>query len=261
MGFSAIYTTNSAQHTAFVQVSLKEGHRVGSHEYMNRVRRRIAADLPQLSAYFQSRGRRSQSRTSGLIDVQVSGSRLDRSYRAAREITSRIRRIPGVSDVFIPQDPDYPALQFDIDRTRAAELGLNQREIVHNVITALTSNTMIAPSYWIDPKTGYDYMLTVQYNEQQVKSLSDLKAIPLRSAGHVEPARLDMVSRITRLESPTEVNHHQIRRIIDIYVQPAGEELSQAQLNKTSAEIASITAKYDYALQRAVLNYQVGMQR
>ena len=66
---------------------------------------------------------------------------------------------------------------------RASELGLDQREVVDNVITALTSNQMIAPSYWIDPKTGNDYMLTVQYPEQQVKNLADLRAIPLRAAG------------------------------------------------------------------------------
>ena len=64
-----------------------------------------------------------------------------------------------------------------------SELGLDQREVVGNVITALTSNQMIAPSYWIDPKTGNDYMLTVQYPEQQVKNLNDLRAIPLRGAG------------------------------------------------------------------------------
>ena len=71
-----------------------------------------------------------------------------------------------------------------MDRTRASELGLDQQEVVDNVITALTSNQMIAPSYWIDPKTGNDYMLTVQYPEDQVKTLADLRAIPLR--GHRE---------------------------------------------------------------------------
>ena len=80
-----------------------------------------------------------------------------------------------MADVYIPQDIDYPALQLDIDRTRASELGLNQQEVVDNVITALTSNQMIAPSFWIDPKTGNDYMLTVQYPENQVKTLADLQ--------------------------------------------------------------------------------------
>src|SRR5439155_13975194 len=109
---------------------------------------------------------------------------------------------------------DYPALQLDVDRTRASEMGLDQREVVTNVITALTSNQMIAPSFWIDPKTGNDYMLTVQYAENQVKSLMDLKSIPLRAAGASEPTRLDMISNLTRTKSPTEVDHYQLRRTI-----------------------------------------------
>jgi multidrug efflux pump subunit AcrB len=110
---------------------------------------------------------------------------------------------------------------------RASELGLNQREVVDSIITALTSNTMIAPSFWIDPKTGNDYMLTVQYPENQVKSLSDLKSIPLRAANFKEPTRLDNVSAIYRRVSPTEVDHYQLRRTIDIYVRPLNEDLGR----------------------------------
>jgi multidrug efflux pump subunit AcrB len=98
---------------------------------------------------------------------------------------------------------------------------------VTNIITALTSNTMIAPSFWIDPKTGNDYMLTVQYPEDQVKTLTDLKAIPLRASSQTEPTRLDMVSNIRRISSPTEVDHYQLRRTIDIYVRPLNEDLGK----------------------------------
>ena len=133
-----------------------------------------------------------------------------------------------MSDVYIPQDINYPSLRLDIDRERAAALGLNQREVVNNVITALTSNQMIAPSYWVDPKSGNDYMLTVQYPENQVRSLLDLRAIPLH-ADHVrDPTSLDAVTRITPMNSPTEIDHYQIRRVIDIYVNPIGEDLGTA---------------------------------
>jgi HAE1 family hydrophobic/amphiphilic exporter-1 len=227
-GFSSIYTSNSAQHTAVVQVSLTDGHRIGSYEYMNRVRARIESELPHLSAYFQSGGLVDAVLNLGLaapIDIQVGGSNLKAAYGTASRILAQIRDVPGVSDVFIPQDLDYPALQLDIDRTRASELGLNQKEVVNNVITALTSNQMIAPSYWVDPKSGLDYMLTVQYPEQQVRSLLDLQAIPIRSAGQPNPTRLDVISKISRIQSPTEVDHYQLRRVIDIYVRPSGEAL------------------------------------
>ena len=228
--FSAIYTTNSAMHTAFVQVSLNPDHKIGSYEYMARVKHRIETDLPELSAYFQSGGLVDAVLNLGLpapIDVQVAGSNMDAAYATALKLSSQIRNVSGVADVFIPQDIDYPALQLDVDRTRASELGLDQQEVVDNVITALTSNQMIAPSFWIDPKTGNDYMLTVQYPEDQVKTLTDLKSIPLRAASYPDPTRLDMISNIRRMKSPTEVDHYKLRRTIDIYVRPLNEDLSR----------------------------------
>jgi len=228
--FSAIYTTNSAMHTAFVQVSLKEDHKVGSYDYMARVKQRLENELPELSAYFQSGGMVDAVLNLGLpapIDVQVAGANMGRAFETAVKLSSQIRKIPGVADVFTPQDEDYPGLQLNIDRTRASQLGLDQKEVVGNIITALTSNTMIAPSFWIDPKTGNDYMLTVQYPENQVKTLSDLKAIPLRAGGAKDPTRLDMISDVRKIKSPTEVDHYALRRTIDIYVRPLHEDLGK----------------------------------
>jgi multidrug efflux pump subunit AcrB len=228
--FSAIYTSNSGMHTATVQVSLKEDHKVGSYEYMSRVRTRVAEEMPEITAYFQSGGLVDAVLGLGMpapIDVQVSGSNLSQGYSTALTLASRIRKINGVGDIFIPQDLDYPAIQLDIDRTRAKQLGLTQKEVVGNIITALTSNAMIAPSFWIDPKTGNDYMLTVQYPEQQINSFDDLRAIPIRGQNVLESTRLDMVSNMRRIKSPTEVDHYQLRRVIDIYVQPLGEDLGR----------------------------------
>src|SRR6516164_1725662 len=120
---------------------------------MQRVKLRIEKDMPELNAYFQSGGLVDAVLNLGLpapIDVQVAGSNMERSYATALKLSSQIQHIPDVADVFIPQDIDYPALQLDVDRTRASELGLNQQEVVDNVITALTSNQMIAPSFWVD---------------------------------------------------------------------------------------------------------------
>ncbi len=227
---SAIYTTNSAPHTAFVQVSLKQGHKTGSYEYMEMVRRRLSREMPQLTTYFQSGGLVDAVLNLGLpapIDVQVAGSNIPAGYGLAVKLAQDIRKIPNASDVYIPQDIDYPSLRLDVNRERASQLGLTQHEVVNNVITALTSNAMIAPSYWIDPKSGNDYMLTVQYPEAHIKTMGDVRAIPLRSARETDSTRLDMVSQLTRFQSPTEVDHYQLRRITDIYVQTAGEDLGR----------------------------------
>lgn len=226
--FSAIYTPNSASHTAFVQVSLKEGHKVGSYEYMRRVRAQLGQQLPQLSTYFQSGGLVDAVINLGMpapIDIQVSGNNLDKVYGVATKLAEPVRALKSVSDVLIPQDIDYPALELDVDREKAGLLGLSQKEIVDNVITALTSNGMIAPNYWIDPKSGNPYMLAVQYHEDQIKSLTDLKQIPLRGVKSMQPTFLDSVVKLKTIPSPTEVDHYQLFRVIDVYVSPKTQDL------------------------------------
>jgi multidrug efflux pump subunit AcrB len=235
--FSAIYTPNSAPHTAFVQVSLKEGHKVGSYEYMGKVRRKIGQELPQLSTYFQSGGLVDAVLNMGMpapIDIQVSGNSLKNAYATATDIAGRARALSGVSDVLIPQDIDYPALRLDVDREKASLVGLNQQEVVDNIITALTSNGMIAPDYWIDPKSGNPYMLTVQYPEDAIKTMSDLRQIPLRGPGIKIPTTLDTVVNVENIQSPTEVDHYQLFRVIDVYVSPKTEDLGKVagQLEK-----------------------------
>ena len=235
--FSAIYTPNSAPHTGFVQVSLKEGHKVGSYEYMAKVRRKVGQELPQLSTYFQSGGLVDAVLNMGMpapIDIQVSGSSLKQAYATATDIAGRARALSGVSDVLIPQDIDYPALRLDVDREKASLVGLNQQEVVDNIITALTSNGMIAPDYWIDPKSGNPYMLTVQYPEDAIKTMSDLRQIPLRGPGIKVPTTLDTVVNVENIQSPTEVDHYQLFRVIDVYVSPKTEDLGKVagQLEK-----------------------------
>ena len=100
--------------------------------------------------------------------------------------------------------------------------------MVGNVITALTSDGMIAPSYWVDPKSGNDYLLTVQYPENTIHNLADLRAVPLRGANSGKPTQLDAVASIRHINSPTEVDHYQLRRVMDVYVAPTGEDLSGA---------------------------------
>jgi hydrophobic/amphiphilic exporter-1 (mainly G- bacteria), HAE1 family len=141
-------------------------------------------------------------------------------------LARQFKALPGVSDVYVPQDMDYPALQVNVNRERASQLGLSPKEVVDNLITALTSDAMIAPSYWVDPKSGNNYFVTVQYPENQVKSLEDLKAMPLRSPHLKLPTYLNQVADITPILTPTEVDHYQLQRTIDVYVAPSGEDLA-----------------------------------
>ena len=259
---SAIYTTNASMDTAFVQTSLKERHSIGSYEYMRRVQNRIARDLPELSAYYQAGGLVDAVINQGLpapIDIQIKSQNMDKSYALARQLAAQIQQLPTVRNVYIPQSINYPGLALNIDRERASLIGLTAKDVVDDVITALTSDGMVAPSYWIDPKSGNNYLVTVQYANRWINhmSMEDLRNIPLRAthpsgspmeeAGQASPMNaalvrgshqsgyvtLGSVADIEQINTPTEVDHNQIRRVIDIYVSPKTEALQKigAQVN------------------------------
>lgn len=259
---SAMYTSNSSMDTAFVQVSLKEEHSTGSYEYMRRVRRKLSQDLPELSTYFQAGGLVDSVINLGLpapIDVQVRGNDLGRTFEVATNIADEIRQTKGVSSVLIPQNLLYPGLELNIDRERASLIGLSPKQVVDNVITALTSNGMIEPSYWIDPKTGNNYMLTVQYSDKQIQNMSmeDFKQIPLRAANIKNYTPLQSVADIKTINTPTEVDHYQLQRVIDIYVMPSGEALG-----KVNGEVNDIVkrVKLPENVRIAVRGSVVGME-
>ena len=237
---SSLFTPNSGMHTAFVQVGLKEDHSASSFLYMDRVRARIGSQIPELRTYFQSGGLVDAVLNQGApapIDVQVSGIDLDADGRVAQDLARQFRAIRGISDVYIPQDLDYPALQVNVNRARASELGLSPQEVVDNLITSLTSNAMIAPGYWVDPRSGNNYFVTVQYPENQLHSIEDLKAMPLRGPGLKLPTYLNQVADVNVIQSPTEVDHYQLQRSVDVYVAPSGEDIG-----KPAAAISKIIA-------------------
>jgi len=227
-GFSSIYSSNSGPHTAFVQVSLNKEHSKSTFIYMSQVREKLRDDLPELSTYFQTGGLVDAVVNMGLpapIDIQVSGNNLDEAAATAASLAKKIRTLKGVGDILTPQDVDYPSLKLNVNREMAGRLGLTSREVVDNVITALASNAMIAPNYWDDPKSGNSYVLAVQYPESQIKSLQDLYQIPIKSPNGAAATNLGALVSVERTKAPTEVDHYQLRRVIDVYVSPSGQDL------------------------------------
>lgn len=227
-GFEAMYTSNSSQSTAFIDVSLKKGHSKSSFEYMDMVRAKLHQDLPELSTYFQSGSLVDSVVNQGLpapIDIQIEGHNSKEAYTTAKGLAAKIRKLNDVSDVMIPQDLDYPGLQVNVNREMAGRLGLNASEIVDNLITSLKSDEVIAPSYYVDPKSGNDYFLTVQTPTADFQNLTEVKNIPVRAPEGNQVTNLGAVASIHPINTPTEVDHYQTQRIIDVYVAPKGENL------------------------------------
>lgn len=269
--FSSLYTTNSGPYTATVQVQLNPSHRLSSFEYMDRVRQQMASQFPEIRTFFSSGSMVDAILNTGMpapIDVQVSSPDLHEIHSIAENLAAEIRQVRGVGQVYIPQDMNYPALRLEVDRVHAGELGLSQKDVVDNVITALNSNYMIAPNYWVDRKSGNDYYLTVQFFEKgqgAIHNLADLGQIPLRDPdsgvgvncgpaggprlGSGQPAWtcagegrsttvLNNVVSVKQVQTPTEVDHYQIQRAMDVYVTPAAEDLG-----RVTSSIRDILAK------------------
>ena len=231
--FSALYTSNSGAYTATIQTELTEEHKVGSYEYMAEVQRKISEQFPELRTFFQSGSMVDAIINTGMpapIDIQVSSPDISGDYQLARDIARKVGALPGAGQIYIPQDMDYPGIRMDVNRVHAAELGLTQKDIVSNVITALNSNAMIAPNYWVDRRTGNNYFLTVQFFENGPRSIRDaldLTNIPLRAPNLKTPTTLDSVVSLKRIQTPTEIDHFAIQRSADVYVTPTGEALNQ----------------------------------
>ena len=242
--FSSLYTTNAGPYTATIQVALQDSHSKSSFAYMDQVQKEMARQYPDIRTFFSSGSMVDAVLNMGMpapIDVQVSSPDLHQIYGVAQDLASQIRSLPGIGEVYIPQDLNYPALRLDVDRVHAAELGLTQKDVVDNVITALNSNYMIAPNYWVDRKSGNDYYLTIQYFEKgraAIHNFTDLTNIPIHAPNLRQPTTLDSVVKLENVQTPTEVDHYQIQRVMDVYVTPATEDLG-----KISDEVARLIPK------------------
>jgi HAE1 family hydrophobic/amphiphilic exporter-1 len=148
-GFSSIYSPNAAPDSGFVMVGLSAHHRVHTSEYVKRVRAALAARVPELQTFFSSGSIIEAVLNFGLaapIDIQLNGPNFQPLYKTALKMKSAIANLPQVADTFIPEEMGYPTINIKVDRVTAARLGLNQDDVVSNVITALTSNATSARS-------------------------------------------------------------------------------------------------------------------
>ena len=235
-GFSSIFSPNSASDSGFVMVALKSDHKVSTWAYVSKLKQLVPEKIPEVATFFSSGSIIDSVLNFGLaapIDIQVSGANYSTLFAGARQVKARIGKLPEIDGAFIPEESDYPTLKINVDRIKAARLGLTQRDVISNVITALTSNQMIAPSIWIDPKNGNDYFLTAQYSEKGIDSLETLRDIPVKSSGD-DRARGDAlllrnVATIAREQHPAEADHYNLQRVVDVLVSPSTDDVGGAQ--------------------------------
>ncbi|MBR1211595.1 efflux RND transporter permease subunit [Bradyrhizobium sp. JYMT SZCCT0180] len=216
-----------------ILVSLKEGHRPTS-EYVRKLREALPAAFPEDTFYFQAADIVTQILNFGLpaqIDVRTVGYDKDNNLRIANELRRRIAAIPGIADAHLQQEVDAPAFYADIDRTRAAQLGLNANTIATNLNVSLSSSEQVTPNFWTDPKSGIPYYLAVQTPESRITSLNDLRNTPVSSGISSSltdvpvPGLLSNVTTFRRGSVPTNSNQANVQPVYEVYASVQGRDL------------------------------------
>jgi multidrug efflux pump subunit AcrB len=239
--WSAIYTVNNGPHAAFIRVQLRSGF-AGRAEptraYVTKLRDRLAERFPGNDFFYETEGMIRQILNAGAIapiEVQVFGRDSVARRAVARDLSARIAKLPDVKDTYLPQGMDLPQLRINVDRTKAALLGLTQNDIIRNVITTLMSSAQIAPNFWIDPEKGNPYLIGVQYPERLVEDIQTLETIPITaergrmgggSSSGAGARLLKEMATIERTQGPIEVFHKNVNRVSQLFISVAGNDLA-----------------------------------
>lgn len=213
-----------------ILVALKEGEHRPTGEYVERLRRTLKAEFPEAVFFFQASDIVTQILNFGLpapIDIQIAGpgANRQRNYVLARELETRVRRVAGAVDVHLHQVVDAPDLRVVVDRTRASEAGLTQRDVANSLLVSLSSSSQAAPNYWINPKNGVNYLVAVQTPQYRMDTIDALKNTPIVGAGLSAPQLLSNLATFERSRSMAVINHYNVQPVYDVYANVQNRDL------------------------------------
>jgi CzcA family heavy metal efflux pump len=204
---------------ADILVSLKEKHRP-TKEYVRRLRADLANKFPGNAFYFLPGDIVTQTLNFGLpapVDIQIEGADVAGNTKVAGAMLSELRHVPGLTDIRVQEQQDYPKLHINVDRTKASQAGFTEHDVVNSMLVALSGSFQVSPMYYLNPKNGVQYSIVVQNPQYGVQSDQDIKNIPVSSSNQAHQGLLTDVSTIHRTMEPGSINHYNIRRVVDIY--------------------------------------------
>jgi CzcA family heavy metal efflux pump len=240
-GINLSYSTSApiGPGDADILVSLSEDHHPTA-DYVQKLRARLTALYPATSFAFLPADIVSQILNFGLpspLDVQVSGFNIDANRAYANDLLRRMHTIPGLVDLRIQQNFDYPTLNVAVDRSKAALLGLSETDVASDLLVSLSGSSQTTLSFWIDPKSGSQYNIVAQTPQFRLASLSDLATSPVTGSNGSSQMLANLAS-FSRGVAPAVVSHYDATPVIDIYGAVEGTDLGYiaAQINKLVAE-------------------------
>jgi multidrug efflux pump subunit AcrB len=251
-------TDNAGEMDAEILIALAAKHQP-SAEYARKIRGDLAQHFPGSAVYFQSADIVSQVLNFGLtspIDVQIQSYDTPQAIEYAKRIRDKMQAIPGLADVVLKQVFNYPTLQINVDRIRAAEAGMSQKDVASSVLTALSSSSLVSPSYYVNPSNGVNYSVVVKVPLPMIRSVDELQNLPVTPPasnailqpdaippGQLSPqAPTETLGNIAAIDTTTtlsQVNHVNVQRVLDVTASIDGRDLGST-VKELQREIDSI---------------------
>jgi multidrug efflux pump subunit AcrB len=213
-----------------IMVSLKENHHPTA-DYVRALRGTLPRAFPGVTFYFLPADMVTQVLNFGLpapIDIQIDGNDIDGNRQVAEMMLAQLQRVPGLTDLRIQQPFDYPTYDINVDRTKAAQGGLTERNVATSVLNSLSGSFQITPMFFLNWKNGVNYNLVAQTPQYRVESLHDLENTPVTAPSTSRPGILADVASIRRSTEMEAVSHYNIRRIVEIYGAVQDRDLGSA---------------------------------
>lgn len=231
--WAAAYSPNSAPHDALLEVEMNEKSGVGAGDAIAKLRPALTKLYPGTHFTYTLLDPVSTALNYGALsplDLRIIGPDLEKGHAAAQKVLAEMRRVPGITDSFVEQELDYPDIDMNINRTKAAYLGLTSDDVMKNVITALNSSVLFALNFWDDPVTGNNYFIGAQYPEADIDTRQTIENIPINPSARAAetgatPTLLRNVATLKMMTVPVEISHYAIQRSFDVMANVTGRDI------------------------------------
>ncbi len=213
-----------------ISIALKHDH-PPTEQYVQELRRKLPGLYPGTTFFFLPPDISTQVLNFGLaapVDIQVVSApgREEQAYATAEKLAAALRAVPGAEDVHLAQVPSVHELRVNVDRTRAAQFGVSERDVASDLLVSLSSSGQVSPSYWLDPKRGVQYLVAVQTPQYAVDSLDALRATPISTPGEAGTQLLSNVAHVSRTTGPVNITHYNASRTYDVQANVSGTDLA-----------------------------------
>jgi CzcA family heavy metal efflux pump len=214
---------------AEILISLNPNRKFSTKQYVDALRVRLAEGFPGTQFFFQPADMISQILNFGVpspMDIQLIGPNVAANYQIAQQISDRLQHIPGAVDVHVQQLRSYPAIQLDVDRTRAQSVGLSEQDVANSILLSTSSSFQINPSFWVNPANRYEYNVAVQVPQYKIDSMQTFDNVPISSASTRTPEILGNMATLSVNMEPALFSEYDAQPMIDVYTSVEGRDLA-----------------------------------